>query len=94
MSKLDHECSRVNETLVNPAGNRVQARRAATPQKRDASPRRRTSRVKRHVRITEEEDFDVRLCQANRNGTVCPEGIDQVFIIFISAEKVFGIFNS
>jgi len=37
----------------------------------------RNVRTKRHVKITEEEDFDVRLCQANRNGTICPEGIDQ-----------------
>ncbi len=38
----------------------------------------RLARSKRHVRIADEEDFDVRLCQANRNGTICPPGIDQV----------------
>jgi hypothetical protein len=37
-------------------------------------------RKKRHLRITEEEDFDVRLCQANVNGTVCPEGARQGFV--------------
>ena len=37
-------------------------------------------RKKRHLRITEEEDFDVRLCQANVNGTVCPEGVRQGFV--------------
>ena len=37
-------------------------------------------RKKRHLRITEEEDFDVRLCQANVNGTICPEGARQGFV--------------
>ena len=32
------------------------------------------------VLLSDEEDFDVRLCQANRNGTICPEGIDQGFV--------------
>ena len=30
------------------------------------------TRHKRHLRISEEEDFDIRLCQANQNGTICP----------------------
>ena len=37
-------------------------------------------RKKRHLRITEEEDFDVRLCQANENGTICDEGANQGFV--------------
>ena len=37
-------------------------------------------RKKRHLRITEDEDFDIRLCQANSNGTVCPEGARQGFV--------------
>ena len=37
-------------------------------------------RKKRHLRITEDEDFDVRLCQANENGTICDEGASQGFV--------------
>ena len=37
-------------------------------------------RTKRHLRLSEEEDFDVRLCQADVNGTICPEGADQGFL--------------
>ena len=37
-------------------------------------------RKKRHLRITEDEDFDVRLCQANENGTVCAEDARQGFV--------------
>lgn len=39
-----------------------------------------TKRRKRHLRITPEEDFDVRLCQANQNGTFCPENAHQGFV--------------
>ena len=40
----------------------------------------RVHRTKRHLRITEEEDFDVRLCQADQNGTICHEHADQGFV--------------
>ena len=40
----------------------------------------RVHRAKRHLRITEEEDFDVRLCQADQNGTICHEHADQGFV--------------
>lgn len=39
-----------------------------------------TGRYRRHTRVTEEMDFDVRLCQADVNGTVCPEGANQGFV--------------
>ena len=38
------------------------------------------TRHKRHLRISEEEDFDIRLCQANQNGTICPQGANQGFV--------------
>ena len=83
-------CDEATETcakaFVNPGGNRVRNRQKITHEASRGvhswngkrSKVKRETREKRHVRITEEEDFDVRLCQANRNGTICPEGIDQV----------------
>ena len=37
-------------------------------------------RNKRSLRISEEEDFDVRLCQADQNGTICHEHANQGFV--------------
>lgn len=42
--------------------------------------KRSSSRQNRQLRISEEEDFDVRLCTADKNGTVCEEGTDQGFL--------------
>ena len=48
-------------------------------QKIQKTRQKRASSFK-HLRITEEEDFDVRLCEANQNGTYCPEGANQGFV--------------
>lgn len=48
----------------------------------DAMPSKHKTegRSHRQLRISEEEDFDVRLCTADRNGTVCDENADQGFM--------------
>ena len=94
--ECDEENKTCTKAHINPAGNPVRNRSkkfdvsthkkptpaTSTPAKNVKKVKReiRNVRVKRHVKITEEEDFDVRLCQANRNGTICPDGIDQGFI--------------
>ena len=40
----------------------------------------RVGRRKRQAFYRNGPDFDVRLCQANVNGTICPEGADQGFV--------------
>ncbi len=37
-------------------------------------------RGRKFLHLSEEEDFDVRLCTADVNGTVCPENANQGFV--------------
>lgn len=73
---------RKRRQTVKSYSNRLSNQKIANKKSENEKPHRepRLNRSKRHVRISDEEDFEVRLCQANRNGTICPEGIDQGFV--------------
>ncbi|QQP38368.1 Putative LOC100120269, partial [Caligus rogercresseyi] len=43
-------------------------------------PPRNKRKAKHYYKLSEKYEFDVRLCQANENGTICPPNINQGFV--------------